>query len=643
MKKFSYFFLLVLLTYPSISQNHYLDQLEDDLKETSDPAKKMTLLHQLVDSTSSTDLSLAKRFANEAIAIAAQSTKTNLLASANLLAGKTWIKLTSYDSAGMFLQAAQAGFEKLNDPAKMGEAIYYQGVIAANRKEFAKASEHYYKALEIWEKANHQKGIAQVFSGISDINYMQDDYEDAIENGNKAIAILEQLDEPMELARVHKEMAYNHLFRGEYDESMGHVNKALELSIAAKAKPLDLASIYNARGNILKNMDRYDEALKDYESNLALCKQAGSERGVMVSHANIGHALLLKQDYATALPHTLKAIEMMNASGDLRNLWENYIHASNIYVGLGDHENANRYTWLYADENERLYEEEIAQLKMELAQKYQSGQQGATIAIQQERINQQRIIQWLIGGIAALLALVLLMLYRFYRQKQQSNELLATANEQLEKKNAENELLLKEIHHRVKNNLQTISSLLNLQSAGITDASALEAVKESQSRVRSMALIHQKLYQGEKLVAVKMKDYFETMGEAMIESFGQKASNVSLEIPMEELELDVDTAIPLGLITNELLTNSLKYAFPGDRPGKIEISLTAEKNEELCLRIADNGVGLSGEKDSSIGPGTGFGGRLVNLLTMQLGGQMEQREEKGTATIIRFKPLAKAA
>ena len=643
MKKFSYFLFLAFLLPPTIAQEQSLDQLESKLKEIADPAKKITILQRLVDSTESSNLPLSKRYANQALAVAAESAKEDLLAAANLLAGRTWINHTSYDSAGMFLQAAQAGFEKLNNPVRLGEAIYYQGFIAANRKEFSKASQHYYKALEIWEQAKYQKGIAQVFSGISDINYMQDDYEDAIENGNKAIAILEQLDEPLELARVHKEMAYNHLFRGEYDESMGHVNKALELSIAAKAKPLDLASIYNARGNILKNMDQYDEALKDYESNLALCEQAGSERGVMVSHANIGHALLFKQDYAAALPHTLKAIEMMNASGDLRNLWENYMHASNIYTGLGDHENANRYTWLYADENERLYEEEIAQLKMELAQKYQSGQQGATIAIQQERINQQRTIQWLIGGVAGLLTIVLLLLYWGFRQKKQSNELFASANGQLEKKNAENELLLKEIHHRVKNNLQTISSLLNLQSAGITDASALEAVKESQNRVRSMALIHQKLYQGEKLVAVKMKDYFETMGEAMIESFGKQASNVSLEIPMEELELDVDTAIPLGLITNELLTNSLKYAFPDERPGKIEISLTAEKNEELCLKIADNGVGLSGNKDTSIGGGTGFGGRLVNLLTMQLGGQMEQREEEGTATIIRFKPLAKAA
>ena len=365
----------------------------------------------------------------------------------------------------------------------------------------------------------------------------------------------------------------------------------------------------------------------------------------MVSKANIGHALKLKGDCAAALPYTLEAINMMNESGDLRNLWENYMHASDCYAALGDYKNANRYTWNYANEVERTYEEEISQLNAELIQKYETGKREATIVLQQQRIEQQTIRQWLFAGIAVLLGLTGLLLFWGIRQKQKSNAALEDANHNLEQKNQENELLLKEIHHRVKNNLQTISSLLNLQSASIQDESALSAVQESQSRVRSMALIHQKLYQGEKLAAVEMKDYFTTMSEAMLESFGQVAERIKLDIEMEELELDVDTAIPIGLITNELLTNSLKYAFPEERSGKIAISLISEEEDALCLKISDNGVGLNskGEQNQSFGPGTGFGGRLVQLLTMQLGGKMEQHGDNGTATIIRFKPLAKAA
>ncbi len=170
---------------------------------------------------------------------------------------------------------------------------------------------------------------------------------------------------------------------------------------------------------------------------------------------------------------------------------------------------------------------------------------------------------------------------------------LEKTNGLLEIQNAKNEVLLKEIHHRVKNNLQTISSLLSLQSKTIEDQGALDAVQESQNRVTSMALIHQKLYQGENLAAIEMRDYFETIGREILNSFGEKANGVTLDINMSEIELDVDTAIPIGLITNELITISLKYAFNQKGNGKISITMNKDENNLIQLRIADNGTNQS--------------------------------------------------
>ncbi|MEZ4950380.1 MAG: sensor histidine kinase [Saprospiraceae bacterium] len=194
--------------------------------------------------------------------------------------------------------------------------------------------------------------------------------------------------------------------------------------------------------------------------------------------------------------------------------------------------------------------------------------------------------------------------------------------------------MLKEIHHRVKNNLQTISSLLSLQSESISDKTALDAVQESKNRVASMALIHQKLYQGDNLAAIEMRDYFETIGRAVKDSFGEKARHISFDVDMSRVELDVDTAIPIGLITNELITNSLKYAFPKNQEGQISIQLSRENNGLLKLKIADNGVGIpAGLKEKD---GSGFGTLLIQLLTSQLGGTLEKSNEEGTATIIQF-------
>ncbi|MEM6264112.1 MAG: sensor histidine kinase, partial [Bacteroidota bacterium] len=191
------------------------------------------------------------------------------------------------------------------------------------------------------------------------------------------------------------------------------------------------------------------------------------------------------------------------------------------------------------------------------------------------------------------------------------------------------ELLLKEIHHRVKNNLQTISSLLFLQSAHIQDEDVKQAVAAGQHRVESMALIHQKLYQKENLAAVEMKDYLHNLTNSLVDTFGYQPERIQVHIDMEELELDVDTAVPLGLIVNELITNSLKYAFPDGRKGKITVNLAQQADGKLELQVADDGIGAANTER-----GTSFGSQLIQLLTQQLGGTIEQSAEDGYCTKI---------
>lgn len=229
--------------------------------------------------------------------------------------------------------------------------------------------------------------------------------------------------------------------------------------------------------------------------------------------------------------------------------------------------------------------------------------------------------------------------FRDSLQAIQENSILSIRTQELAKKNQEVELLLKEIHHRVKNNLQTISSLLNLQSATIKDANALKAVRQSQDRVRSMSLIHQKLYHKQNFSKVEMKDYFETMCGIMLDAFGVADKKVSFQFPMAQLELDVDTAIPVGLIANELITNALKYAFPEDQTGVISISLTQENPQRYCLRIADNGVGIPNGIPAKPTEGSGFGSRLVQLLAIQLNGELVLNTDQGVEMLLWFQPL----
>ena len=207
---------------------------------------------------------------------------------------------------------------------------------------------------------------------------------------------------------------------------------------------------------------------------------------------------------------------------------------------------------------------------------------------------------------------------------------------ELEFKLLESELLLKEVHHRVKNNLQVISSLLNLQSAHVDHPRVREAVKSSQDRVNSMALIHQKLYQREDQASVEMCEYIESLGKGLLQAYRRQGQQINFSVACEAIKLDIDSAIYLGLILNELITNSLKYAFPDGRDGQIHCSLIIDEQQHLVLEVKDNGVGkLSVDKLPE--QSTQFGTKLVDLLRLQLGGTQQVDTTDGRRVLIRMK------
>lgn len=273
--------------------------------------------------------------------------------------------------------------------------------------------------------------------------------------------------------------------------------------------------------------------------------------------------------------------------------------------------------------------------------------------LEAERIKEKsrNQILLLVTGLV-LFSMIAFVLYRSNKIKVKANLVLKDKNDEIEKtvtelkatqvslaaRNAENELLLKEIHHRVKNNLEVVSSLLALQSAQIDDPSVQSAILASQNRVHSMGIIHQKLYQGENLAAIEMRDYFINLSENILDSFNAEG-HIKVECDMPKLVLDVDTAISIGLITNELLTNSLKYAFNEKENGEIKISLTEQDTTdntegEYLLKISDDGIGKPVDEKAK---GTGFGTQLVNLLTKQLDGKLTYEINNGTIVTLIFK------
>ena len=197
----------------------------------------------------------------------------------------------------------------------------------------------------------------------------------------------------------------------------------------------------------------------------------------------------------------------------------------------------------------------------------------------------------------------------------------------------EKNILLGEIHHRVKNNLQVIDSLLDLQSARISDPLVMAMLRDSQNRVRSMALIHQTLYQSSNFAEVDFSQFLDTLVPVLISSYGVDPGRIRMRLDVSAVLLPIDSAIPCGLIVNELMSNALKHAFPDGRRGEISLHLTEEAGAVL-LSFADDGVGIPADRDFDI-PLT-LGLQLIPLLADQLHGTLDIQRANPTRFILRF-------
>jgi PAS domain S-box-containing protein len=208
------------------------------------------------------------------------------------------------------------------------------------------------------------------------------------------------------------------------------------------------------------------------------------------------------------------------------------------------------------------------------------------------------------------------------------------AEAQIQASLREKEVLLQEIHHRVKNNLQVISSLLDLQSQQIEEQTMLEVFRESQNRVKSMALVHEKLYQSQNFARINFAEYTESLTNYLFKAYELSSGNVTLELDIDDVTFNIDTAIPCGLIINELVSNALKYAFPSHRSGTVRVALQSEADNRFTIIVEDDGVGFTLNSDLSKIKSLGL--QLVNVLAKQLKGSLEIDHSRGSKFQVSF-------
>jgi len=422
-------------------------------------------------------------------------------------------------------------------------------------------------------------------------------------------------------------------------------DEALSLidTITSQFPPLSVwekLQVLSIKGACYEKLNKPRSADENYMSLLALSNQYPLEDPygeLMLTYLAIGDFYISRPDVEKARLFLRKAIA--NPQKSVLIDASKYLLLFRIDSLEGNYKSAMQNHIKYKLYNDSLIGADQRQKLDELNVKYMAEKKDKDIKlliqhgiVQQAALKQEKLTRNIIIAGSALLLIIVVLLYSQFRMKQRTNAAINKTNQTLQHLVKEKEWLVKEVHHRVKNNLQTIISLLESQAAYLKN-DALKAIEISQNRIYTMSLIHQKLYQSEDIQTIDMASYIPELVEYLKDSF-DNSHKINFDVKIDHVHLDAAIAIPLALIINEALTNSIKYAFPEDGHGEILISLR-EQDTSVKLELADNGIGIDMDL-LKVNP-VSLGLQLIKGLTKEIQGEVSFKNNHGVQITVLFK------
>jgi len=471
--------------------------------------------------------------------------------------------------------------------------------ILRDEGQYEQAIRYLEESIQLSQNAGSLAGLASAYNALGALYTVQHSYEKALAYFRLALSMKKDIGSPKKILNTIVNMADVYVRTAQYDSCLALCREYLPLSRKIEHKIA--------------------------ESNLAFL---GS-----ISAAKTGRTALARQYLASGE----QVISRMKARQEMPDVYQ---LAARSHAALGNFEKAYQYQALFQALQDSIFNAEKSRIISEMETRFETGkkeQQITTLGKENElnnaRIANARIRQWALLICLALVGLFTFFLWRNAAGRKRLNTALAKTNAELNLKNTEVQTLLREIHHRVKNNLQIISSLLRMQSRRTSDENTLEALRTGQARIRSMALLHQRLYQGEQLKDIPMQAYLTELSESLLDAYRIDEDRVHFHTEIDDFDLDVDTAIPLGLIANELITNSLKHAFPEERSGGIRLALK-KTAAGFDLEVSDNGIGMKLTNGKPAAHRSSFGLELVESLAQKLNGQLVFSNGQGAKTVL---------
>lgn len=589
----------------------------------------------------SSNKALSYAFADSAYKLYSELGNKNGMGDALVRMGLAQNAMGQYDEAIENYQSALTLFNELKNMNKQAKVLNNIGYSQMHKGLYDEAISNYHLSLEIRQKINDSSGIASCYTNVAIVYAIKNDLKQAEKYFRQSIDLYRRLKDDNMLYKNLLNLGGVYKDKGQHQKSIDQIRMVLTYYTKLNIQG-EIGRCHYIFGANFEELKLYDSAFMHYNKALKIYEKIDDKKQIAGTRLKLAGIADKRKDFASAIEQSKIALEMARKMKTMQIEMQTHASMSKSYAHMGDYKNAYESRLEYEKIKDSIFSQESNQKIMELEAKYQAKLKKQKIdsltvenKISELELNKKKNFNYLLTGILLLLLVVILLIYNQYRINGKNNEELMKKNRIIEKSLEEKEILIREIHHRVKNNLQFIWSMFNLQTRHVRDKVALNTLVEGKNRIKTMALIHQKLYQTDNLTGIDMSDYVPGLAANIFETYNVNKDQIELKLDIEKIILDIDTAIPLGLIMNELITNSLKHSSKNNPNLEIEISLKRVDNGNMVLKIKDNGPGLP----ESMSPETvdTFGFKLVNSLARQLKAEIHWKSDHGTETSILLK------
>jgi two-component sensor histidine kinase len=535
--------------------------------------------------------------------------------------GALYIQVGEFEEAQKMLETSLRYNIDLGNKNRLAKDYQNLGTLFLKRRDIRKAEDYNLKAIQLYESLGQKLNLSRALNDLGTVYFNQGKYLKAKETYSKALTHFEEIGNTNGMVFAREHLGWANINLGKASEAQSDFLQAIELNRTVGSRDLyegayrGLAMADSMKGNFesaFKNHKMavlYRDSLQNRENTKKITEQRMQfdfdkketalkfQKRLTDEQLEMQKLLAIRQRQEIDLKE--QAILLANHNKDLAQL----------------------------EFQKEKAEKENKSKQLILSEKEKELQEAALLNSEADLKRQTLIRNAVSIGLVALMVFSLVVIRqrnRVAKEKRRSDQLVL-----------EKEMLMKEIHHRVKNNLEVISSLLELQSDGMDEGKAKSAVMEGQSRVQSIALIHHKLYQTEDVASVEFRSFVHDLYKQIETVFRKPDSDVEFEIHAIDISISIDSAVPLGLIINELLTNSFKYAISDQQKNKISIELKpGSESNRFVLVYRDNGPGLPA--DYNMKKSVSLGMKVIQLLTRQLGGKLNFYNDGGSVFEVPF-------